>query len=115
MMSLDHQLCIGNASKCLKHGIVQEKRKKTAACHRFHSSLLSIYVYSHVAVMILKRREVDCQNGPILSLLIFLDVLTVIMFTFCTLKPLILLMGLGASLPYLHELFEESITTISHV
>jgi len=40
MMSLDHQLCIGNASKCLKHGIVQEKRKKTAACHPFHSSFV---------------------------------------------------------------------------
>jgi hypothetical protein len=96
-------------------GLSKKKEKKLQLAIVFILALLSIYVYSHVAVMILKRREVDCQNGPILSLLIFLDVLTVIMFTFCTLKPLILLMGLGASLPYLHELFEESITTISHV
>jgi hypothetical protein len=76
----------------------RKKKKKPQLAILFILALLSIYVYSHVAVMILKRREVDCQNGPILSLLIFLDVLTVKMFIFCTLKPLILLMGLGGIL-----------------
>jgi len=68
----------------------RKKKKKLQLAILFILALLSIYVYSHVAVMILKRREVDCQNGPILSLLIFLDVLTVKMLIFCTLKPLIL-------------------------